>query len=303
MKVNTGAIIKKLRLDAGLTQVEMAEMLFVDTRQISRFESGDFKMDVWQLMSMLQIFGQPSDDFWLFFLDSEDYNGYRAYRKLKSDLRNENYDEATKSLELLEKSSVSTKRFVRQIVSWAKIYLDKELTNEEALVQLYEVLKVSKPEFDEEKLSDYRLNYQEMRILLHISVCYSAIGDKERAIYIAEALIESREKSRTSEEDRAVFFPVLFSNLSNHYGQIGELKKSMEVCRRGLEISREYNNFRFVPKLLLNLASCLCLLGEEEQIYKPHVVRAYHCAYAMGLTKVAKDIKRDAEEHFGITDL
>ena len=225
MKINTGDAIKKLRQEAGLTQIEMADCLFVDRRQISRFESGDFKMDVWQLMSILQLLGQPSDDFWLFFLDSEDYNGYRAYRKLKSDLRNENHDEAVKSLELLEKSPISTKPFVRQIVSWAKVTLDKEISNEKALEKLYEALEISKPKFDESKLSDYRLNHQEMSILLSISFRYDVMGDKERAIYIVEALIENREKSRTTEEDRAVFFPVLFFNLSNQYGQMGEIKK------------------------------------------------------------------------------
>lgn len=103
MKINVGDAIKKLRQEVGLTQEEMAESLFVDRRQISRFENGDFKMNAWQLMSILQLLGQPSDDFWLFFLDSEDYEGYRAYRKLKNDLRNENHDEAAKSLELLKK--------------------------------------------------------------------------------------------------------------------------------------------------------------------------------------------------------
>jgi len=188
-------------------------------------------------------------------------------------------------------------------VSWAKVTLDKEISNEKALEKLYEALEISKPKFDESKLSDYRLNHQEISILLSISFHYSALGDKERAVYIAETLIENREKSRTTEEDRVVFFPALFFNLSNQYGQMGEIKKSMEACRRGLEISREYNNFRFVPGLLFNLASGLCLSGEEEQMYKPYVVRAYHCAYAMGEMKVARDIKRDAEEYFGILDL
>ena len=69
---------------------------------------------------------------------------------------------------------------------------------------------------------------------------------------------------------------------------------------KAIKICRECSNLLYVPIILYNMANCLHLLGEEEQIYKPHIIRAYHCAYAIGDTRIAQIIKKDAEDDFGI---
>ena len=135
---------------------------------------------------------------------------------------------------------------------------------------------------------------------MSIAACYSNMGNKEKAIYITESLVDSRKRARTSEEDRANFFPALLFSLSNLYGQEGRIKESIKACEQGLEVAREYNSLNFIPRLLHNLATGLRRIGEEEQIYKPHLIRAYHCAYAIGQTQIAKGIKEDAEKRFNI---
>ncbi|MCL2400649.1 MAG: helix-turn-helix transcriptional regulator [Defluviitaleaceae bacterium] len=303
MKIAGGEVIRRLRKELGINQEEMSERLFLSERQLSRIETGETKMDVWQLMSFLETLGHPSEDFWLLYLDSDDYEGYRTFRKLRSHLRNDDKSEAQKSLDVLMMSSVADKPLVRQIITWAEIRLNDNLSDNKVIEELYKVLKISRPNFDVNMISELRLNYTEIRILMSIAAYYSKIGNREKAIHISDELIKSRENSQTSEEDRAIFFPALFFGLSNLLGQAGRIKDSLKACEKGLEISKEYNNFRFVPQLLHNKASGLRLQGEEEKIYKPLMVRAYHCAYAMGLTGVAKRIKEDAKNDFGILEL
>ena len=83
-------------------------------------------------------------------------------------------------------------------------------------------------------------------------------------------------------------------------GKANRYKESLAVCNNAIEICREYNRLRLVSIILHNMASCYRLLGEEEQIYKPHLIRAYHCAYAIGDNETANIIKKDAEKDFGI---
>ncbi|MCL2854521.1 MAG: hypothetical protein FWE21_02755 [Defluviitaleaceae bacterium] len=159
---------------------------------------------------------------------------------------------------------------------------------------------MSNPEFDESKIAEYRLQHQEIRILMSIAVRSNKIGDKDKAIYITEALINNRENLRTSEDDKASFLPALLFNLSNYLGQAGKIRESLQACDKGLEICREYNRFDLTPVLLHNKATNQRMLGEEERMYRTHLIRAYHSANAMGQFDVAEEVKKDAEESFGI---
>ena len=92
-------------------------------------------------------------------------------------------------------------------------------------------------------------------------------------------------------------------NISTMLGRIGEYKESLKYCEEAIDISTEYNNLRVVPWLLYNMASCHRMLGEEEQIYRTYLVRAYHCACAFKDFEAAQIIKIDASNDFGIDDL
>jgi len=165
-----GRIIKKVRQELGLNQAELAELVFLSEDQLSRIERGKVRADIWLLMKILELKGEPSDDFWMLYLDSDDYDGYLLYRRLRRSLRDDKLDEAGELLEKLEKSPVSEKGFIKQTIEWAKLRLDATLSFEDKLAGFYRALKMPKPNFDESKLAEYRLTYQEIRILC---VCQS----------------------------------------------------------------------------------------------------------------------------------
>ncbi|MCL2620622.1 MAG: helix-turn-helix domain-containing protein [Defluviitaleaceae bacterium] len=295
-----GRIIKKVRQELGLNQAELAELVFLSEDQLSRIERGKVKADIWLLMKILELKGEPSDDFWMLYLDSDDYDGYLLYRQLRRSLRDDKLNEAGELLEKLEKSPVSEKGFIKQTIVWTKLRLDDALSDEDKLAGFYKVLKMSKPNFDESKLAEYRLTYQEIRILIIIAVLSGKMKDFDKAIYITKTLIENRENFRTSEDDKMFFFPLLFFNLSNFYGKADKIKDSLWACDEGIKASLKYANYRFLPQLTLNKASGMYLLGEEEEMYKPLLVRAYYTALTHQNDKTANLIKSEAKEEFGI---
>ena len=82
MEVNLKTL-RRLREEAKLTQDKAAELLHISARHLARVESGESKMDIWQFRSYMEVLGQPSEDFWLLFLGTNEYDEYRMYKKLK----------------------------------------------------------------------------------------------------------------------------------------------------------------------------------------------------------------------------
>jgi len=303
MKMKSGEIIRNLRKELGMSQEVLAEKLSITPHQVSRMERSKTPPDIWYIMQMLELLGRPSEDFWMMYLGTNDYDGYLIYRNLRKSLRDNDGVNARKHLKQLEESAVCEKPFVRQAIAWARVRLNESLSGEEAIEEFYKVLRMSNPSFNEDKLDEQRLYYQEIWTLVSIASRSNKIGDREKAIYITESLLRNRENFKTSEDDKAIILPTLFFNLSNYYGKSDKIKDSLRTAEKGLVVCQENNNFRLIPELMLNIATSHRLMGEEERKYKPYLVRAYHCALGMGRGEIAAFIKKDAEDNFGIKEL
>lgn len=305
MQVNSGEIIKNIRTDMGLTQGEMASRMLIDQKKISRIESGSAKIDIWELMQLLELLGFPSEDFWLLYLDSEEYKGYRTYRLLKKQLWNKELDKAEVTISSIKQNPLVNKPFIVQFLKLADVIMDESMSHEDAIEKLFDIIRISVPKFEISKISEYRLIYNEIYVLIEMAGNYSKMGDNDTAIKITKAVIESRENSRTSEEDRARLFPALLFNLSNYLGQSGRTREALKACSQAIEICIEYSNLEAVPQILLNMASCHFIMGEQEHMYKTYLIRAYHTAFAHGNLELGNRIRKNAELEFGIkiTDL
>ena len=55
-----------------------------------------------------------------------------------------------------------------------------------------------------------------------------------------------------------------------------------------------------IPMLMYNMACGYHLTGEDEQAYKPLLLKAYYCALAIDDCETAEIIQQDAEETFNI---
>ena len=301
MRINGKDVLKKMRIEANMSQEDLAGRLFIDARTYRGYESGKRDMDIWQFAAMSEALGYPIEDFWQLYLDTNEYEEYRIYKHLKRLLRDRQISKVRELLPTLENGVLTKQPFMRQFIARAKVKVDKDIPNDEAIEKLLKAMHMSNPKFDEHKIADYRLTYNEVNIIIDLAGRLFESGEEDRAISMVKAVIGSRNNSRTSEEDRASLFPVLMSNLSTMLGRAGRHKESLDVSNEAIEICREYNNLRFLPKILYNIACSYLRIGEEEWIYRPHLVRAYHCAYAMGDIYGAKIIEKDAKKDFGIS--
>jgi len=300
MKANSAEIIKSMRKEMGLSQEEMAEQLFISVRQLARIESGEAGMDVWQFITTLELLGAPTEDFWLLYLDSGEYTSYREYKSLRRQMNSDDWSKVSEIITTLEASPLIKQPIIKQFVAYAKIANEMTKATAEEVDSLLKVMHMSKPNFDENRISEYRMTYNEIMIAIYMAQCLTVMGEHERAILMIKSMIDSRENAKVSEEDKVALFPSLYHALSNAYRVASKYKEALYSCQTAIDTSREFNNLLRIPEMLFLMAVCYFKLGEEDHIYKPHFVRAYHVAYAIGRNKAAITIKEDAHKNYNV---
>jgi len=300
MKINNGALVKKMRKELGLSQENLAEQLFISVRQLSRIESGEASMDIWQFITTLELLGHPTDDFWLLYLDSHEYDSYRIYKRLKRQMKSSSQSEIKDLIASMETSPLINQPFIKQLMTLIKISIE-EMPPKEELEKLQKAMEMSKPNFDIVLVSTYRMTYNEIYIALGMAQSLAILGKHDKAISMIESIIQARENIQASEDDAAALFPSLHFILSHILISAERYKEALKASTIALETCREYNNLKNVPEILLAMATCYYKLEEEEHIYKTHLIRAYHAAYAIGKNDVATHIKNEASNTFGIS--
>jgi len=294
-------LIRQLRKKLGLSQKDMAEVLHMDARTLSRIENGLRDLHLWEFISLMEMAGARTEDWWVLYLESKEYGDYTTYRETKRLFRVGKYKEAREMLVQFEKGLLRKHSFIVQFTTFVKYFTDKEISNQETLEGLQEAIKMSRKDFDESKVEEYHLTYNEIYILIGIADRLDSLGETGRAIKLYEAMVEGRENAITSSEDRATLFPPLLFNLSNLLRKSGDTKEALRYSNIARDICIEYNNLRLIPRILFSMAKCYYEAEEDEGIYKTYLIRAYHSAYAIGNNELGSSIKKYAES-IGIRD-
>ena len=295
-------LMRQVREQLKLSQEQMAEHLHVSQRTISRIETGKRSLGAFEYFSLMEMAGKPTEDLSPLFLESKELKDFITYKELKGMLRDGRFSDIREILPAFEKDITSKQPFVIQFIAFVKIAVDEEMPHEEAIERLYEVLGMSVKNFDQNNIAKYRFTYNEVYILIAIAMRLEFMGRIDCAIDLHKGLIESRGNALASNEDKAAIFPALMFNLSNLLGKSKRYKEALKYCKDAHEICIKYKNYRLVSCILYNMACCYRFMGEEEQLYKTYLTRAYYSAYAVGDTEVLNIIKKEAEK-FGLSDL
>jgi len=289
-------LIKHLREKMGISQKLMAEKLHMDARTYSRIESGARQLQLWEFLAFMELAGMPTEDWWVLYLDTKEYGDYITFKEIKRLLRIGKHQEAKEMLANLGEDLSCKHPFVLQFVDFVKIFADGEMPHKEAVEGLREAIKMSRIDFDEDQISKYRLTYNEIFLLIALGSRLCELGELDRAIKMYKAIIEARENANTSAEDKGTLFPPLLFNLSTLLRESRRLNEALKYSNMAREMCIEYNNMRLMPRILFIIAKSLLEMKEEENVYKTYLVRAYHCAYAIGDNETGASIKKYADE-------
>jgi len=299
MKINP-EIIKKMRTELNFTQAEMAEKLFMSQRQLSRIENGQSDLDMLSFYSILEILGYRTEDFWLLYLETDEYANYRTFKELKNLASQQKFGQIQEKLQELENSPLMNYPFIQQYISMIKARIAPALSVDERIELLMDTISQTIKNFDDRKIKDYKMTFPEVSSVYELANAYSRKEDYQKAIQITGDLLENIDEMKLSQEDKNGIVPLLYLNLGYWNEFIGDYHKGLKYAQLSWAACKETGNFRFIHYSLYRIAKSTFLLGEDEAFYKPWLLRAYHTACGLGDYDVAKTMKEEALNEMGV---
>lgn len=142
MKLNFGENIRKLRIEHGLTQEELADFLGVSFQAVSKWERGDTVPDIYMLPTIAAFFGVTTDHLLCFDQvkmekDIEKYESlyYELWQKNDRETLLEKMKEAVRQYPAEYRLLV---RYLNAVVWYAGVSNDKALSVKSEVVSVYE---------------------------------------------------------------------------------------------------------------------------------------------------------------------
>lgn len=296
---NTGEIIKALRKQKELTQAELAEGI-VETFTLSRIENNKQVPSKIHLDALMQRLGFSSDTYPSNLVGDAEYRSFELKKLAVEALVDNNYIEVNKLIEEMERNKEFETDINRQFLMRIKsliVYLSSRSSTLPVLPMeaVYEALKITIPNFSEEKIDTYFLTNEEAKLINSIAVFYSEQGDMQRAIKVFKKLKRSTEKSYEVTSERTGFYSMVLYNLSKNLGLHSCFNEAIEICEEGIEFCVKNDMLRNLPLLIFNKAYCLCALGSKAES-RVLVKQAYYSCLASMQYRNAEIAKKYALE-------
>lgn len=257
-------VLKELREANGLSQDELCEDIC--TREtLSRIETGR-KPNKDKLYQMMKRMGVERERYYGFVI-ADEYRVYemvREYNRLIAAYEKDKAYEVLKEIEYqLDMNIPVNQQFIETGRIREQLYR-KEMTYEQAVVRLKELLCLTMPEIPEKNMV-YRIAYrQEFVILNQMAICYKRMKQVEKCRDIWEQIIGRYRNSQLAISFHAIPGFLLYVNYLGILEVLDELEHAMQIGEEGVKHAIACNRGDEVGEVLGNLA---CVY-EKKHLYE-----------------------------------
>ena len=303
---NASALIKKLRIAHGFTQEKLAEGI-CSRATISKIERGERKPDWFILLNVLQKLGVKPDDFHSNI--SELISDNEAYIITKRDecqrhFEANDFDSLKNILDELAQDERFTKSYAEKGGRGYQIYLRyKALLHIRGQYEdtpacinyAMECIRLSRPDFEIERISEYFLSPEELQLLSIIAVAY-----EDMTIEILRQIKSNYEEHYTANAQGDRRYRELLLNIVSALINAGHYEECLEVAEEGLSYALMHSEMRTCLIYFRHTAWCLMKLGrtkEGKEQYKKFLMLAY-VMDSYSIVSV-EEAQRSFEEAFG----
>ena len=309
MKAVSGVLIKELRQELNLSQELFAEKVAISTRHLSRIENNKVDIDVFYFINIMNIFEKSMADFWLLFLDSNEYRRYEMYDHLLYSFSKENWADFNTTISELKEDSMLDSPHIKQILAYAEIIKAETSRgsslqdfNAYDLEKMYNAIKITIPDFEEENVSEYLLTQNEIYLIGDICDALAGLKQHKRAIKLAKALSKNKSiKARLSEDKGDYGYIYAVGSLIACYESAKMYNEALDEAIKLHKYCVKENELTSIDVYLESIASSYKSLGEEESFYKSYLIRSYHWAVLRGYERNIAYIERAAKEKYHVS--
>lgn len=301
-----GNLIRELRTSRGLSQEKLSEGI-CSPQTLSRAESGTTILTYPNLTAIMQKLGASTNDYFDSFMSAQEYKCYQKRNEVNSLLDKRKLDEVEPLLKAMSEDVLFHKglnhQFYLSSLAFYKLCVAGDPMNTEyftaILNLLQEAIQITIKKFDIDKVHEYLLTLEEMKIINRFAVAYLHSGDIDMGIKILYQLKSNMESLYKDHDEKMELYTMVLYNLSIYLGKQGRHVDAIDICDFGIKVCRETKVLSVLPFLIFNKAYAYYEIGQKE-ICLPLLKQAYYGLYIIENYQKAEIIKLYTKEKFGI---
>lgn len=303
-----GDIVRMTRKSLSITQEQLSESI-CSVETLSRIENGSQNptRDTYELL--MERMGRIRSRAYS-MLSVSDLKTLEKMKLFEDYMKQYDFNKAEEILENIVNtigSSILDRQFFIRADALVNYY-QKRIDTEVLLNGLEEAIKLTIPKYGAITLSNWPLSFNEVALLINISVAYAEREDLNNSITILEEAYSALKQSYMEEQQRAFFLVTIAGNLSKAYGIMLCHEKAIEIASEGIDICKKFKLGYTLPYLLYNIAwnkEKLMDMGvippncKKECLH--YLKQAYYIASAMQFTYIGQLIKEHISEKYYVS--
>jgi len=305
VKVFGGALIKKYREERGITLEELSDDICHFTT-LHRIEKGDQSPNIFVFMRLIQRLGFESEKFFVGAFTKTEIDFFNLYYEAEALIMGGKFDEAIPKIDTLEKAGfdlgkVGGDKIREQMILVLKFNVSQN-KNEDPINRkeaIKKTIHLTISAFDETKISEYMLSYDEIALLNMLATAYGDVGNSDKEIDILHQLKKSIDKYYLDEYEKSRGYTLTLFNLSSALGYAERHSEVIEICDIAIKYCVEHRRLYLLPHLKFNKACALFYSGNKDK-YKQLATDAIHTLINNEDFNDAKERIKIAEEKLGL---
>jgi transcriptional regulator with XRE-family HTH domain len=298
-----GDIIRMTRKSLTITQEQLSEGI-CSVETLSRIENGSQNpsRDVYELLMVRM--GRFRERAYS-MLSVSDLKVLEKMKLFEDNIRLYNYKDAENILNEIRDvlgDSTLDRQFIIRAESLIN-YLSNKIKVDEFFDNIEKALLLTIPQYAIISLSNWPLSFNEVLLLINMSIAYADKEDFTKAIDLIDEVYLAMNRSYMEEQQRVVLQITIANNLSKWYGLIKKHEKAIEIAEEGMQLCQKYKLGNALPNLLYSIAwniEQLIELGalsvDSFKSCYTYLRKAYYIASAMQLTYVEQFIGNHIKE-------
>lgn len=298
-----GEVIKKRRIELGLTQEELCEGIY-EPPTMSRIETGRQSPSRTKLNVLLQRLGLPDDRYYALLSDNEvqiadlqkEIVSYNVLGKQEKGL------EMIKELEKIADLQDTT---IQQFILRSKVILGKLENGEikpysfdQKLEILFQAIHLTAPRFNIEEIDRGLYGLDEVKVINQIALTYSRNDEHKKAIDIYYQLLRYIKKHYQNILQSGGLLPLVCYNYARELDLVKRYEDALEIAQLGWQACVQYGQYRNLPAIIALMAECYHFLNDNNKSIE-YYRQAYYIHKAIGNERSIKVIISETKKYFG----
>ena len=304
--LNVGILIKKLRMQQGMKQEDLAYPI-IEQSTLSRIENGQTMPNKSTTEMLLERLGYNPGSIDI-IIDKKTTDIQKTmdelYELISIESIHDDQAERTKKAEELISMLEGDDEFMGERVNRQYILLNKamcalhrkdEADSSAVLEMLMEAMKITIPEYDEKDIDKYYLSKQDVRIINLTTMVYRDSGRVNDGINVLSLLKKNFEETNIDKESKGEYYARVVYALATLLAHAERYEEAIKMCNRAAEICIETGVFRLLPLVTAYKAKCLYKLGDKDE-YPNLLKQSYYASKMFGYHNWVAMVEETAKE-------